>query len=79
MSDDISAVQVVAKPIHWSGSMFQLCLRWDQDFRPQWIEVPRSCYKSRSHLESLRITAEPLRDSMKDDAVLQLPLHYISG
>lgn len=79
MSDDISAAQAAAQPIHRSGLMFQLFLRWGQDFHPQWFEGPRSCYKSKSRPESLQIAAGPLRDSTKDDVILQFPLHHISG
>ena len=79
MSDDISVMQVAVKPIHWLSLTFQLSLRWGQDFRPQRFEVLRSCYKSKSRPESLQIAAEPLRDSTKDDAALQLALHHISG
>ena len=59
--------------------MFQLSLRLGQGFRSQRLEVSRSCYKSKSHPESLQIAAEPLRDSTKDDATLQLVLHHNFG
>ena len=48
-------------------------------FRSQWLEGSRSYYKLKSHPELLQIAAEPLRDSTKGDATLQLVLHHISG